>query len=81
MSVIMKCGCGATGYIIKNGEKIKACLIHGCTEEKEVQLDGRFAICNYGNHAKIASNDKLAFFEFRPYEEFDRYYCGCYGYD
>lgn len=29
----------------------------------------------------VDSSPRLAFFEHRPDEEFDKYYCGCWGWD
>jgi hypothetical protein len=38
-------------------------------------------MCTYGDHAKVASNAALAFFEHRASSKHDRYYCGCFGWD
>lgn len=56
-------------------------------EENPPSLEGRMALCSEGKgrdrkgHVPIASSYKLAFFEYRPDKEFDRYYCGCWGWD
>jgi hypothetical protein len=32
-------------------------------------------------HCEEPSSSNLAFFEYRPNEEYDRFYCGCFGWD
>lgn len=60
-------------------------------------LEGRRMRCSYGmrhngvcqpnRHMAVArqserdSDLRASFFEYRPDDEFDRYYCGCWGYD
>jgi hypothetical protein len=52
-------------------------------------LTGRMAKCHYKSgrdgkaHANgpVASSFSLAFFEYKPDQEFDTYYCGCWGWD
>lgn len=41
----------------------------------------RMAHCQYGCGNKKESSTALPFFESRPDDEEDRYYCGCYGWD
>lgn len=80
---MMKCGCAANG---KCGDK-DICVAHysltpdGAIEVPAPDLSKRHAVCCYGQHGKIFSSVDLAFFEYRPNENFDRYYCGCYGWD
>jgi len=83
VSTVMKCGCAAHGVVQGPGPKREVCAIHMCTEPAPVQpvLTGRFAMCTYGDHAKVASNAALAFFEHRASSKHDRYYCGCFGWD
>ena len=49
------------------------------------QLAGRQASCSMigtqGFHAIKVSSLDLAFFQYRPDEEYDFYYCGCIGWD
>lgn len=81
--VIMECGHAANATC--KGEPI--CVI--CTGihpgaktiAKTPDLTGRTARCSYGGHADVPSRLNLAFFEYLPGQEFDRYYCGCYGWN
>lgn len=42
----------------------------------------RMAKCSYGcKDSIVESSSDLAFFQSNPEQEFDRYYCGCYGWD
>jgi hypothetical protein len=50
------------------------------TTEKP-NLEGRKAQCGLGCGAEEDSNPELPFFEYLPDREFDRYYCGCMGWD
>ena len=43
-------------------------------------LIGRKAKCIYGDKITDSRWD-LPFFKYCPEEEFDEYYCGCYGWD
>ncbi len=82
--MLMKCGCAAQGTD-RNGDPV--CVVHfgldiGATEKvKTPHLTGRKARCSYGNHGITASDLRLAFFEYKPDQETDRYYCGCWGWD
>ena len=80
MSIIMRCGCAAQGTTT-DGAPI--CAVHLEQEPAQEQplLEGRTAVCSYGGHHLRPSTDGLAFFEYRPAEEHDRYYCGCHGWD
>jgi len=85
--ILLKCGCVASALRTATGGKkhdppIPCCSVHDCIEpaEKMPDLTGRKARCAYGG-SEVDSNYNLAFFEYRPDEEYDRYYCGCYGWD
>ncbi len=84
MKPLMKCGHAAN--VTSNGKP--ACAICFCTEiaEKQPNLEGRKAKCCYCG--KIANSNgegsgykELPFFEYKPNEEYDSYYCGCKGWD
>ncbi len=50
-------------------------------------FSGRQMLCSYrvkrngDNHVPVPSDPSRAFFEHKPDEEYDRYYCGCWGWD
>lgn len=44
-------------------------------------LEGRSARCIYNCGKKIESKWELPFFKYQPDQEFDSYYCGCFGWD
>ena len=55
-------------------------------EKKELKV--RMAQCSdaggggkYGCKGQVPSDPNLAFFEARPDQELDRFYCGCFGWD
>lgn len=77
MKFLMKCGCVNQGTT--NGKPI--CITHECEEiEQELpNLEGRIARCSCGRIKKSRFN--LAFFVYKPKEKYDRYYCGCEGWD
>jgi len=80
---MMKCGHAANAED-ENGNPV--CVIcAGITPDAYVvaempDLSGRRAKCVYCER-KVQSSTDLPFFEYRPNEEFDIYYCGCYGWD
>ena|SRR6266496_5416194 len=88
---MMKCGHAAQG--VKSGTDEPVCVAcygidPGATiiDDNPPSLEEREAICHYryGNakeHGKVASSSELAFFEHRPKEKYDTYYCGCSGWD
>ena len=49
-------------------------------EKQTSELDGRKAKCAMCGREKD-SDYNLPFFEYRPNEEYDSYYCGCIGWD
>jgi len=82
---MMKCGHTANGKI--NGKP--CCLIcygikDGATEvakESDLpNLEGRVAKCAYCENTQ-PSSFKLAFFEYKSNEKYDKYYCGCRGWN
>jgi hypothetical protein len=91
---MMKCGHSANGvHRKKDGTSQPACVIcagiHAGALEiatEKPDFTGRVAKCSYNNprgkcKSEVPSSSELAFFESRPTEEFDRYYCGCFGWD
>ena len=93
---MMKCGHSANANRIhKDGTKTPSCAIcAGITPDAEIvvdapDLEGRKARCSYFGtshgsttcHGEVASSPNAAFFEHRPGAEFDRFYCGCWGWD
>jgi hypothetical protein len=82
---MMKCGHAANATDGKTGKP--CCVIcigikPGADIVDDVpSLEGRFAVCSYGNHGKVPSSTNLAFFSHKPNAPFDDYYCGCRGWD
>jgi hypothetical protein len=82
----MKCGHAANAVNMQTNQPSCA-ICAGLTPDADIvaqvqpDLKGRFAHCAYGRHAKVPSSTDLAFFEHRPRDEEDIYYCGCYGWD
>lgn len=84
VGILMQCGCAAQGTVTRPGhDAVVGCLVHDCYDvaEQAPDLAGRIARCSYGAHADRPSSASLAFFEHRPGHPFDRYYCGCFGWD
>lgn len=60
-------------------------------EEEMPSLEGRQAKCSYDNDrtsagrnhkdSRVQSDTRLAFFAHKPDQEYDDYYCGCFGWD
>lgn len=77
-------GCGHTANAQK-GDGSPLCVIcygivPGADEVAETpNLEGRMAECTCNR--RVPSDTQLPFFEHTPNKEFDRYYCGCYGWD
>lgn len=90
MKYLMKCGHVAQSTTIRNGKLIPVCAICvGLTEkativEKEARgcegLENRNAKCRFCNSI-VSSNWDLPFFEYKPDQEMDSYYNGCFGWD
>lgn len=81
---ILKCGC--VDYAIKHlkdGTDVPCCITHNCTEfmEEQPDLSSRKARCVYCGKERESDKDRLPFFEYVPGREYDRYYCGCKGWD
>lgn len=84
---LMKCGHIANAHDPYGNPVCSSCagINEGADEiEKEcfgnMGLKGRFAKCVYGD-SKTESKWELAGFKYCPYQEFDEYYCGCYGWN
>ena len=54
---------------------------HICTNDHTINEITRYAQCSYGDHAVVPTRPTLPFFQSRPDDSRDRYYCGCYGWD
>lgn len=90
MSDMMACGHAANAVSkARDGKETPCCVICAGSNEpaahtvvKGPDLTGRMMKCSYGcaKSVKPSSLDG-AFFEHRPTEQFDRYYCGCFGWD
>lgn len=91
---MMKCGHAAQGLLRRPEGDIPACVI--CAPDPDAytvddtppDLTGRRAKCSYRKRrdgqlctSEVDSSPNEAFFEYRPDEPFDRYYCGCWGWD
>lgn len=80
---LMQCGHTANG---KDGEGNPVCVICAGISKgfnvvvEKPDLAGRQAICP---SCKVVVNSKwsLAFFNYRPSERFDEFYCGCRGWN
>lgn len=78
--------CGHTANAVDQFGNPVCVICHGITREAlEVadelpNLEGRTAKCDYCNNTS-PSNFDLPFFEYRPNDKYDHYYCGCFGWD
>jgi hypothetical protein len=86
---MMQCGHAANATVKdkETGESKPCCVIcAGISAGWDVvatsppDLSGRKAKCSYCNRTRDSAIS-LAFFEHRPDEAFDDYYCGCRGWD
>ncbi len=79
--ISMSCGCTASGTLSINGSPaLVGCGLHGCTEVVDAPaLTGRTATCC--SKEPVPSEPTLPFFEHRPKDKRDRYYCGHGGWD
>ncbi len=86
MEYLMKCGHIANA---KNETGDPICGICDCTEivsecSGTKGLEDRRALCCQHKgvvNTPVQSRWELPFFEYRPNEKYDTYYCGCYGWD
>lgn len=78
MNELMKCG--HTANATKDGKPF--CVICMCEElaAQTPTLDGRVAKCSYCGK-ESSSSYNLPFFKYEPNAKYDRYYCGCGGWD
>ena len=76
---LMKCGHIANA---ETNDGKPYCVICDCFEIAETELNfvGRKAKC-YWCGKITESNETLPFFESKPNEDYDSYYCGCGGWD
>ena len=85
---MMHCGHVANGQT-EDG-KLCCTICYGVYPGADITLDStpefknRQAKCNYNNQVGdcksiVPSRLGLPFFEHKPDEDFDRYYCGCFG--
>ena len=87
MPVMLKCGHAANAHVERDGKSIPCCAIcagisagYDEIDDSPPDLSGRKARCSYCKHI-VDSGTSLAFFEYRPTEQYDNYYCGCRGWD
>lgn len=84
MATMMKCGHVANAIDEAGNPVCVICV--GITPNATIvaedvpNLDGREAACPYCNKKTKSSTD-LPFFDYRPNETHDSYYCGCFGWD
>lgn len=73
----MKCGHTANS---KTSSGRPYCVICNCdtVAEAKPDLTGRKAKCGWCGK-ETTSDFNLPFFEYKPNEEYDEYYCGCEG--
>ena len=80
---IMKCGHSPNATTRINGKDIPYCVICDCYELEDFNnniLKDRKAKCGYCGKI-VDSNENLPFFEYRPTNETDSYYCRCRGWN
>lgn len=80
--VIMRCGCASDSTLHTPEGSFPSCVVHNTIEQCETapNLEGRVAVCSYGGNP-LPSSSRLPFFRYRPEQEHDEYYCGCWGWD
>lgn len=91
---LMACGHTANSTTERNGVKIPTCFIcagivdgYDVVVDMKPSLEGRMALCvdRHGRdgkgHTPVPSRWNMAFFEYRPDQEYDQFYCGCWGWD
>lgn len=86
---MMKCGHAANATTTNSiGETIPTCAICvGITpnalivDNNPPNLENRIAKCAYCKNMQPSNPNELPFFEYRPNQKYDLYYCGCRGWD
>jgi len=82
--------CGHTANAVKENGKPVCVICAGITPDAEIiseeipDLTDRKARCTYYGgkyHSEALSKLRLPFFEYKPDNEFDEYYCGCFGWN
>jgi hypothetical protein len=86
MSVMMKCGHAANATMDGGRPVCAICFMATLDDAATIvaetpDLADRRAICSYNHSGSVPSSTDLAFFEHRPNESTDKYYCGCWGWD
>lgn len=80
--ILMKCGHIANA--VSNGKPICAICVGNplarMVDFNRPNLENRMARCSTCGYV-TKSKTSLPFFEYKPLEEFDEYYCGCRGWD
>lgn len=80
---LMTCGHFANAHrTFQDGTPSRpSCVICLCDEVADSpSLEGRVAKCSYCQKSEPTTT-RLAFLEYRPDHDTDRYYCGCRGWD
>jgi len=86
-SKFMKCGHTANAHTTnKDGKTIEICCLCSGNPDAKIEvpppdLTGRKACCDHCRKLVDSNFEHLAFFEYRPSKDTDRYYCGCMGWD
>lgn len=96
MGPMMKCGHAAQGTMQADGAPV-CVICFGITRDAEIvddappSLEGRLMRCSYmrGKNGRpcaartnpVPSSATAAFFSHKPSEEYDTFYCGCWGWD
>jgi hypothetical protein len=85
--VMMMCGCSSNATVVRDGKSVPCCAIHAGIKDgwdkvntNPPKVEMRQAECSYCNR-RVPSNIHLAFFEHKPNEPYDKFYCGCRGWD
>ena len=79
-------GCGHAANAVDDKKKPMCAICIGIADGWNIvvespDLTGRMAECTYGCGREVDSAVSLAFFEHLPEMDYDRYYCGCRGWD
>ena len=81
---LMKCGHAAQGKDMKGNPVCVICVGSNpnarIIDDNPPNLEGRVAECSYCSN-KADSDFNLPFFSYRPQQDRDSFYCGCFGWD
>lgn len=94
---MMKCGHSSNGLRKLDSGDVPCCVICSCIDVVETpDFTGRIARCFYYGketrrnecskcgkvcNCEQPSSENLAFFEYKPNEAYDEFYCGCHSWD